>query len=219
MRPRKLPADTLGRLLRCQRWGVCDAGTADMCEGESKTVQRFQRVAAPRAKTPPRQRGQPVEGEGVPVEEAPATLRPPQVAWVPTAWALGRGGLLWGDVGPRTQDTAAPRIAPVVARPQQLPRCLTDGWQAYTAAGLQVVGVVSRPRRRGHVGRKPKPRRVAPKTLFDAPVGKVRHTTGHVGEVSRRGVSGGPRRFGKPWRLRQRGATIQTACMERWYGT
>jgi hypothetical protein len=32
-------------------------------------------------------------------------------------------------------------------------------------------------------------------------------------------VFGGPRRFGKQLRLRQLGETIQTACMERWYGT
>jgi hypothetical protein len=38
-------------------------------------------------------------------------------------------------------------------------------------------------------------------------------------EVSRRVGCGGPRRFGKQWRLWQRGETIQTAFMERWYGT
>jgi hypothetical protein len=32
-------------------------------------------------------------------------------------------------------------------------------------------------------------------------------------------VFGGPRRFGKQLRLRQLGTTIQTAFMERWYGT
>jgi len=48
---------------------------------------------------------------------------------------------------------------------------------------------------------------------------KVRNPAGHVVEVSRRVVCGGPRRFGKQWRLRQLGTPIQTACMERWYGT
>jgi len=48
---------------------------------------------------------------------------------------------------------------------------------------------------------------------------KVRNTAGHVVEVSRRVVFGGPRRFGKQLRLRQLGMTIQTAFMERWYGT
>jgi hypothetical protein len=57
---------------------------------------------------------------------------------------------------------------------------------------------------------------VAPKTRFDAQVVKVRNKTGHVVEVSRRGVYGGPRRFGKQLRLRQLGETIQTAFMERW---
>jgi hypothetical protein len=40
-----------------------------------------------------------------------------------------------------------------------------------------------------------------------------------VVEVSRRVVFGGPRRFLKQLRLRQFGETIQTAFMERWYGT
>jgi hypothetical protein len=69
------------------------------------------------------------------------------------------------------------------------------------------------------VGRKPQPRLVAPKALFYAQVVKVRTKTGQVVEVSRRVVYGGPRRFGKQLRLRQLGTTIQTAFMERWYGT
>ena len=76
-----------------------------------------------------------------------------------------------------------------------------------------------RRRRRGKVGRKPKPRLVAPQPLFYAQVVKVRNTTGQVVEVSRRVVFGGPRRLGKQWRLRQLGTTIQTAFMARWYGT
>jgi hypothetical protein len=69
------------------------------------------------------------------------------------------------------------------------------------------------------VGRKPKPRLVAPKDLFYAQVVQGRDKTGHGVEVSRRVVFGGPRRFGKQLRLRQLGETIQTAFMERWYGT
>ena len=60
---------------------------------------------------------------------------------------------------------------------------------------------------------------VAPQTLFDAKVVKVRNTAGQVVEVSRRVVFAGPRRVGKQLPLRQLGMTIQTACMERWYGT
>ena len=215
----KLPEDTVVRLLKCQRWGVCDEGIADICDVAITTVHRFQRVAAHRAKTHHRQSVQHVEVAGVQVDEAHSKLRPKQVDWVHTALAMGSWFLLWGDFGPRTQDTAATLIAQVVARAQQLPLFLTDGWKAYTAALLQVVGVVYRPRRRGHVGRKPKPRLVAPKTLFYAQVVKVRNQAGQVVEVSRRVVYGGPRRFGKQLRLRQLGETIQTAFMERWYGT
>ena len=215
----KLPEATVERLLKCQRWGVCDEGTADICAVDLKTVHRFQALAAQRAETHHRQTVQHVDVEGVQWDEAHSQLRPQQVEWVHTALAMGSWFLLWVDFGPRTQDTAAALIAQVVARTRQLPLFLTDGWKAYTAALLQVVGVVYRPRRQGKVGRKPKPRLVAPPALFYAQVVKVRNKTGHVVEVSRRGVYGGPRRFGKQLRLRQLGETIQTAFRERWYGT
>jgi IS1 family transposase len=215
----KLPEATVERLLKCQRWGVCDEGTADICAVDLKTVHRFQGLAAQRAEVHHRQSVQHVDVAGVQLDEAHSKLRPKQVEWVHTALAMGSWFLLWVDFGPRTQDTAATLIAQVVARARQLPLFLTDGWKAYTAALLQVVGVVYRPRRRGKVGRKPKPRLVAPQALFYAQVVKVRNKTGHVVEVSRRVVYGGPRRFGKQLRLRQLGETIQTAFMERWYGT
>ena len=40
----KLPEEKVIRLLRCQRWGICDGGTADICEVDIKTVHRFQDV-------------------------------------------------------------------------------------------------------------------------------------------------------------------------------
>jgi IS1 family transposase len=215
----KLHEATVLRLLKCQRWGVCDEGTADICDVALKTVHRFQRVAAHRAEAHHRQSVQDLDVQGVQWDEAHSKLRPKQVEWVHTALAMGSWFLLWVDCGPRTQETAAALIAQVVARTQALPLMLTDGWKAYTAALLQVMGVVYRPRRRGKVGRKPKPRLVAPKALCYAQVVKVRNTAGHVVEVSRRVVFGGPRRFVKELHLRQLGETIQTACMERWYGT
>jgi transposase-like protein len=215
----KLSEDTVERLLKCQRWGVCDEGTADICAVDLKTVYRFQRVATQRAQTHHQQGVQDVDVPGVQLDEAHSKLRPQQVEWVHTALAMGSWFLLWVDCGPRTQAMAATLIAPVVARVRPLPVFLTDGWKAYTAALLHVCGVLYRPRRRGKVGRKPKPRLAAPKDLFYAQVVKVRNTTGQVVAVSRRVVYGGPRRFGKQLRLRQLGATIQTAFMERWYGT
>jgi IS1 family transposase len=215
----KLSEDIVERLLKCQRWGVCDEGTADICAVDLKTVYRFQRVATQRAQTHHQQVVRDVDVPGVQLDEAHSKLRPKQVEWVHTALAMGSWFLLWVDFGPRAQDTAATLLAQVVARTRQLPLVLTDGWKAYTAALLQVVGVVYRPRRRGKVGRKPKPRLVAPKNLFYAQVVKVRNKAGQVVEVSRRVVFGGPRRFGKQLRLRQLGETIQTALMERWYGT
>ena len=213
----KLPEATVAQLLQCQRWGVCDEGTADMCAVDLKTVHHFQRVAAHRAHTHHQQVV--VDVSGVQMDEAQAKLRRRRAEWIHTALAMGSWCVLWVDCGPRPQDTAAPLMAQVVARVQTLPLFLTDGWKAYPAALLQVVGVVYRRRRRGNVGRKPKPRLVAPKDLFYAQVVKVRDKTGQVVEVSRRVVFGGPRRFGKQLRLRQLGETIQTAFMERWYGT
>ena len=215
----KLPEDTVIQLMKCQRWGVCDAGTADICAVDLKTVYRFQRVAAQRAVTHHQQSVQNREVQGVQLDEAHTKLRPKQVEWVHTALAMGSWFLLWVDFGPRTQETAAALIAQVMARTRALPLFLTDGWKAYTAALLQVVGVVYRRRRRGKVGRKPNPRLIAPTHLFYAQVVKVRNPAGQVVEVNRRVVFGGPRRFVKQLRLRQLGATIQTAFMERWYGT
>ena len=78
----KLPEDTLIRLVKCQRWGVCDAGTADICAVDLKTVHRFQRVAAQRAETHHRQSVQNVDVQGVQLDEAHSKLRPKQVEWV-----------------------------------------------------------------------------------------------------------------------------------------
>ena len=38
MARRKLPAETVIQLVPCQRWGVCDAGTADICAVDVQTV-------------------------------------------------------------------------------------------------------------------------------------------------------------------------------------
>jgi IS1 family transposase len=215
----KLPEATVVRLVKCQRWGVCDEGTADICAVDLKTVHRFQQVAAQRAELHHRQVARAVDVPGVQLDEAHSKLRPRQVVWIHTALAMGSWFLLWVDVGPRTQEMASTLIAQVVARTQKLPLFLTDGWKAYTAALLQVVGGGYRPRRRGTVGRKPKPRLVAPHNLFYAQVVKGRNQAGRVVNVRRRVVFGGPRRFGKQLRLQQLGTTIQTAFMERWYGT
>ena len=85
----KLPEDTVVRLLKCQRWGVCDAGTADICAVELKTVHRFQQVAAQRAETHHRQVVREVDVPSVQWAEAHSKLRPHQVAWIHTALAMG----------------------------------------------------------------------------------------------------------------------------------
>lgn len=215
----KLPEATVERLVTCQRWGVCDDGTADICGVDLKTVHRFQRVAALRAHAHHQQVVQRVDVEGVQMDEMHSKLRRKRVEWIFTALAMGSLFLLWVECGPRTQDSATRLIAQVIARLTTVPLFLTDGWKAYTGALLHVLGRISRPRRRGTVGRKPNARLVAPATLFYAQLVKIRNPAGHVVAVTRRVVFGGPRRFFKHLRLRNLGETIQTACMERWYGT
>ena len=197
MAPSKLPEATVERLLKCQRWGVCEEGTADICDVEIKTVHRFQRVAAHRAETPHRQSGQHVAVEGGQLDEAHAKRRPKQVEWVHTALAMGRGFLLWVDFGPRTQDTAATLLAQVLARAQQLPLLLTDGWKVYTAACFRSWASCIVP---GVVGTWGVSRSLASwrqKRCFTRRWSRSATKAGQVVEVSRRVGYGGPRRFGK----------------------
>lgn len=215
----KLPEEQGLRLTKCQRWGVCDEGTADIGAVDIKTGHRFQRVSSSRA---PEQQ-QPVacegEGEGGQVDEAHSKRRPGQVEWIQTALAMGSLFIRWVAFGPRTPDTAASLIAQVGARLNAVPLFLTDGWKAYPAALMQVVGRVYRPRRKGTVGRFPKPRRGAPPNLLYAQVVKVRDQAGRTVEVTRKVILGGPRRFFKQLRHKGLGTTIQTAFMERWSAT
>ena len=215
----KLPEATVVQLLKCQRWGVCDEGTADISDVDIKTVHLFQKKATGRAKEHQGQTVQQVEVDGVQLDEAHSKRRPGQVEWIHTALAMKSLFVLWVAFGGRTTETAAGLIAQVIARVQRVPLFLTDGWKCYPAALIQVLGRVYRPRRKGKVGRHPKPRLVAPDSLFYAQVVKVRDSAGHVVDVSRRVIFGGPRRFFKELVRRGLGTTIQTAFMERWYGT
>ena len=215
----KLAEEKVIRLLKCQRWGVCDEGSADICEVDIKSVHRFQGVANPRAEEHHHQAVQEVEVEGVQLDEAHSKLRPGKVEWIHTALAMGSLFILAVGFGPRDTTTAAFLIAQVMACVRGIPMFLTDGWKAYPKALIQVLGRVYRPRRKGKVGRKPKPRLVAPDTLFYAQVVNERDSAGAVVNVSRRVVFGGPRRFLKTLSQQGLGTTIQTAFMERWYGT
>ena len=215
----KLPEATVEQLLKCQRWGVCDVGTAEICGVDIKTVHRFQRMAAQRAQEHHQQVVHGVEVAGVQLDEMHAKRRPKQVEWLHTALAMGSLFILWVEFGARTGQTSARLVAQVVARLAYLPVWLTDGWKPYATALLQVLGRVYRPQRKGTVGRKPHPRLVAPDELFYAQVVKVRDRAGHLVEVCQRVIFGGPRRFFKALSRRGLGTTIQTAFMERWYAT
>ena len=75
----KLLEDQVIRLLKCQRWGVCDEGTADICEVDIKSVHRFQSVANPRAQEHQHQAVQQVAVSGVQLDEAHSKRRPGKV--------------------------------------------------------------------------------------------------------------------------------------------
>jgi hypothetical protein len=214
----KLPDETGERLLTCQRWGG-DAGTADLCGVDIKTVHRCQRGAAPRAQAHHEQVTRDLEVQGVHVDERHAKRRGPRVEWWHTTIAMRSRFLLGVHWGPRTPERAALLIAPVVARRCRVPVWLSDGWTAYPVALLPVLGRVYQRCRRGTRGRHPKPRLVPPRELFYGQVVKVREATGHLLHVVSQVVSGGPRRFCREMERRGLGATIHTAFMERWYGT
>ncbi len=131
MEPSKLSEEQGERLVKCQRWGGWDEGTADLCEVDIKTVPRFQKGASQRAETHHRQGGRDVPVEGVQLDEAHSKLRGGIKAWIHTPLAIGSLFLLWGDVGPRTQEMAAGMLAQGVARVQKLPMVFPDGWKAY----------------------------------------------------------------------------------------
>ncbi len=154
MEESKLPGETVERLLKCQRWGVCDAGTAEICGVNIKSVHRFQEVAAKRSET---HHHQVVVVdlcvEGVQMDEAHSKRRPKKVEWIHSALAMGSLFVLFVGFGPRTTETAASLIAQVVARLCFIPMFLTDGWKAYPRALIQVFGRVYRLRRKGKVSR------------------------------------------------------------------
>jgi len=66
----KLPAATVTPLLQCQRWGVCDAGPADIWAGDLQPVHRFPSVAARRAQLHPQQGVPQGDVQGVQWDEA-----------------------------------------------------------------------------------------------------------------------------------------------------
>ena len=87
----KLLEDTVIRLVQCQRWGVCDEGTADICAVDLKTVHRFQQMAAHRAEVHHQQSVQALDGQGVQWDEAHAKLRLKQVEGCIRRWLGGVG--------------------------------------------------------------------------------------------------------------------------------
>jgi hypothetical protein len=215
----KLPEETVERLLKGQRWGVCDAGTADICGVDIKTVHRFQHVAAQRAPAHHEQITCDRRVEAVQLDAMHSKRRGPHVAWRHTALAMGRRFVLWVHGGPRTQARAARLIAPLVARLCGLPVWLSDGWKAYPAALWHVRGRVAQRRRRGRRGRHPQPCVVPPRELCSGQVVKGRPGTGKLLRVVSRLVYGGPRRCVQEMACRGLRPSIHTAFMERWYGT
>jgi len=182
-------------------------------------VHRFQHVASQCAQAHHEQVPRDLRGAGVQLDEMHSKRRCPQVEGLHTAIAMRSRFVRWVRWGPRTQVSAALLIAQVVARRCGWPVWLSDGWKASPAALVQVLGRVSQHRRRGRRGPHPKPRLVPPRQLFYGQVVQVRDRQGHLLRVVSGVVYGGPRRCLLEMRRWGLGATIQTAFMERWYGT
>jgi hypothetical protein len=199
--------------------GGCEAGTADICGVDLKTVPRVQQVAAARAQGHQEQVTRELQGAGVPRDERHAKRRGPRGEWRHTAIARRSRFILGVPWGPRTQERAAWLSAQVGARLGGLPGWWRDGWNAYPAARLQVLGRLSPRRRRGPRGRQPQPRVVPPQDLVSAQGGKVRDSAGTRRQGGSRVGSGGPRRFRLARAARGRRPSIPTAFMERWDGT
>jgi hypothetical protein len=84
----KLPEETMEWLLKCQRWGVCDARTAAICGVNIKTAHRFQQRAAQRALEHHEQVTQGLWVAGVQLDEMHSKLCR-RVVWRHTALAMG----------------------------------------------------------------------------------------------------------------------------------
>ena len=117
----KLPEDTVIRLVQCPRWGVCDAGPPTCVPWISKQCIAFS-VSRPIVLGPIIARWCARWTCRRPMGcAAHSTLRLRQVAWIHTALAMGSWFLLWVDVGPRPQESAATLVAQVVARVRAIP--------------------------------------------------------------------------------------------------
>jgi hypothetical protein len=215
----KLSEDIVKQLLKYPRWGICDEGTAELCVADLKSVHCFQQVAAQRAEIYHRQVVHAVKVPGVQLDEAHSKLRPRQVAWIHTALAMGSWFLLWVDIGPRTQEQAATLVAQVVARVREVPFFLTDVWKATarrcsTCWASPIVADGG-----GRWGASQNPGSSPPSTYSTPRLSRSvtrlaiwwRSADAWSSVVrvalSRSGVFG------------SFGTTIQTAFMERWYGT
>jgi hypothetical protein len=216
MEATKRPAATGVRLLKCPRWGVCAAGTADLCGVDITTGPRVQKVAAPRAPAHHDQVTRALQVEGGQRDEMHAQRRGPRLEWRPTALTIGRRCVRWGPWGPRPQERAALLIAQVVTRLEGLPVWLHAGWKASPAALLQVLGRGGQ-RRRWPRGRHPQPPLVPPKDWCSGQVVQGREGPGTL----RRGISrvgyGGPRRVALEMASRGLRPAIPTACRARWW--
>ena len=126
-----------------------------------------------------RQVVQEVDVPGVQLDEAHSKLRPQTGGMDP--YGLGDGELVsaLGRLRPAYPGHGS-RADRAGRRSRAGAPALSHGWVEglYARRCSRCVGVVYRRRRRGKVGRKPKPRLVAPKHLFYAQVVKVRNTGG-----------------------------------------
>ena len=206
------------RLLKCFRWGVCEEGTADICEVNVKTVQLFRSKAAKQAQMYHETEVKEVKAAGVQLDEI-RVKQAGKITWAAVAIAMGSFLILGLSVGKRTQGLADQLLAQVWGRCQLIGIFLSDGWSCYFNAILRCCARLYKPRS------KQRGRKLAKRLKFD-------RSSAFYGQVIKQtkdkfrlcairckaliGTMSECLFFIKTYEL---GNKIHTSHIERWFGT
>jgi IS1 family transposase/transposase-like protein len=213
-----LKEDTVEILLKCQRWGVCDEGIADIAKVDIKTVYLFQKKQGERAFEHHHCNVREVEDEAVQLDEAHTKIHGEGGYWIAPAICLTSLLILFVEFGRRNQELADGLIRETVLRLKKLLLVLTDGWMPYASALLKYLGRRILPNKTGKRGRPKMAYWQTPKDTKYAQVVKKRNKRGRVTEVICRAVFGGIAACIES--IVGYGArAINTIHIERWFGT
>lgn len=243
----KTPAETVVRIVKCLGHGCSVEATADICEVDCRTVERyvahagrraedFHQLQLERLKQPPpavemdelhaRVSRPPREKKGAPTKSPRVKKRKRREMgrnWVHVALAAVSRFVIDLRVGPRTKEIAVQLVASVAlcgaSASGTPPLFLVDDHLPYPSALLEVYGDVQHRRRRGGRGRRKHPRLKPPPGLRAGVVKKVRDANGNLIEVKTRGLFGSKKAVIERVQELEIGETINTSHVERLNGT